>query len=229
MLTGRNRKNIMNGKFLKKALIVAIIGIPTMYLFSKVLSSRQTPNNNMKNQINVPQASSEQTSPITTNNNDVKKYSATLKTTKGDIVIELNSEQTPLTVNNFITLSKNGFYNGTIFHRVISGFMIQGGDPNGDGTGGPGYTFEDEPFTGDYVRGAVAMANSGPNTNGSQFFIMHQDYALAKNYTIFGHVTQGMDIVDAIATDQVMQGPTGEMSKPVSPTSIISVEITQLN
>lgn len=157
------------------------------------------------------------------------KYTAVLKTTKGNITIALNSDQTPETVKNFVTLSNKNFYNGTIFHRVIKGFMIQGGDPNGDGTGGPGYKFEDEPFNGNYTRGTVAMANSGPNTNGSQFFIMHGDNDLPKLYVIFGKVTGGMDVVDAIATDQVEPSVSGEMSKPTMPTKIVSVQITESN
>ncbi len=156
-----------------------------------------------------------------------KKYTATLKTEKGDIVVEFTSKQTPKTVENFVTLARKGFYDGTIFHRAIKGFMIQGGDPKGDGTGGPGYKFNDEPFTGEYTRGTIAMANSGPNTNGSQFFIMHQDYALPKNYVIFGHVLSGMDAVDAIATAPVTMSPTGEQSKPVTPVKILSVSISE--
>jgi len=157
-----------------------------------------------------------------------KKYSVTLKTSRGDIVIELNSDQTPKTVENFVSLAKKGFYNNTIFHRAVEGFMIQGGDQKGDGTGGPGYKFNDEPFTGDYTRGTVAMANSGKNTNGSQFFIMHKDYSLAKNYVIFGRVVSGMEVVDAIATDKVVPNAYGENSKPVNPTMILSAEVKEL-
>jgi len=150
---------------------------------------------------------------------------AVLHTEKGDITISLNADQTPLTVNNFVTLAKKGFYNKTIFHRVIKGFMIQGGDPKGDGTGGPGYKFNDEPFTGEYTRGTVAMANAGPNTNGSQFFIMHQDNPLPKNYVIFGKVISGMDTVDAIAESPVQSSFSGELSSPVTPTKILSVDV----
>lgn len=103
--------------------------------------------------------------------------------------------------------------------------MIQGGDPKGDGTGGPGYKFEDEKFTGDYKRGVIAMANAGPNTNGSQFFIMHADYPLPKNYTIFGKVIEGMDVVDKIAESPVKQSRLGESSTPVSPVTIKSISI----
>lgn len=154
-----------------------------------------------------------------------KTYTATLKTTEGDITIVLNAKQTPITVNNFVTLSKKDFYNNTIFHRVIKGFMIQGGDPTGTGTGGPGYKFADEPFTGEYTRGTVAMANSGPNTNGSQFFIMHGNTALKKDYVIFGTVTSGMDTVDKIATAPTLPG--GEASTPVTPAKIISIDVSE--
>jgi len=150
---------------------------------------------------------------------------AILHTTAGDISIELNTKDTPITSENFINLAKKNFYDNTIFHRAISGFMIQGGDPKGDGTGDPGYKFDDEPFTGEYVRGAVAMANSGPNTNGSQFFIMHQTYPLPKDYVIFGMVIDGMDAVDKIATAKVEDNGMGEKSKPVDPEKIKSVEI----
>jgi len=156
-----------------------------------------------------------------------KTYIATLKTDKGDIIITLDPQNTPITVNNFVYLAKNNFYNNTIFHRTIDGFMIQGGDPTGTGTGGPGYKFEDEPFTGEYLRGTVAMANSGPNTNGSQFFIMHQDQDLPKNYIIFGQVTQGLEIVDTIATSPTKPNSMGENSTPVNPISITKVLIEE--
>lgn len=156
-----------------------------------------------------------------------KKYTVVLTTVEGDISIELNSAVTPVTANNFVSLAKRGFYDSTIFHRVIEGFMIQGGDPEGNGTGGPGYKFDDEPFEGEYTRGTVAMANSGPNTNGSQFFIMHADYPLPKNYVIFGQVTSGMDIVDKIATAEVKPSLGGEMSTPVSPVKILSTDVKE--
>ena len=131
-----------------------------------------------------------------------------ITTNKGEITIELFADDAPKTVENFITLAKKGFYNGVIFHRVISGFMIQGGDPTGTGAGGPGYKFADElnpstpSFKAGYLRGTVAMANSGPNTNGSQFFIMHKDYPLPHSYSIFGKVTAGLEVVDAIAASR---------------------------
>ncbi|RJR28230.1 peptidylprolyl isomerase [Candidatus Microgenomates bacterium] len=156
-----------------------------------------------------------------------KKYTVVLTTAEGDISIELNTTVTPVTANNFVSLAKRGFYDNTIFHRVIEGFMIQGGDPEGNGTGGPGYKFDDEPFEDEYTRGTVAMANSGPNTNGSQFFIMHADYPLPKNYVIFGQVKSGMDIVDKIATAEVKPSLGGEMSTPVSPVKILSTDVKE--
>ncbi|MBP9670567.1 peptidylprolyl isomerase [Candidatus Woesebacteria bacterium] len=150
-----------------------------------------------------------------------KSYTAIIKTSAGDITVEL-SKDTPVTTNNFVFLAKDGFYTDVIFHRVIPGFMIQGGDPTGTGMGGPGYKFADEKFTGEYKRGTIAMANSGPNTNGSQFFIMHADYPLPPNYVIFGMTTSGLDVVDKIAS-----GKTGPSDRPVEPVSIKSIEILE--
>jgi len=129
---------------------------------------------------------------------------ATLHTNHGAIAIELFDDDAPKTVENFLKLSRDGFYDGVIFHRVIPDFMIQGGDPTGTGTGGPGYQFEDEFNDHKVVRGALAMANAGPNTNGSQFFIVTTGEAswLDGKHTVFGRVTDGMDVVDTIsATD----------------------------
>ncbi len=148
---------------------------------------------------------------------------ATLETNKGNIKIELDTKNTPKTAANFELLAKKDFYNGTKFHRIIKDFMIQGGDvnskdddPNNDGQGDPGYAFDDEKIVGDYKRGVVAMANAGPNTNGSQFFILHADYDLPKKYVIFGRVVEGMETVDAIANTPVED--TGrEVSRPTEP------------
>lgn len=129
-----------------------------------------------------------------------------VKTAKGDIVFVLYDKTAPKAVSNFVYLTKGGYYNGLTFHRREEGFVIQGGDPNGNGTGGPGYEFEDElsdPFP--YSRGIVAMANRGPNTNGSQFFIMLGNTPLPKAYTIFGNVTEGMDVVDQIQVGDKME------------------------
>lgn len=122
-----------------------------------------------------------------------------IKTTLGDIVIQTDAKAGPNAASNFVYLVKQGFYNGTIFHRVIDGFMIQGGDPTGTGMGGPGYKFADDKVTGQYNKGVVAMANAGPNTNGSQFFIMVADVPLPPNYSIFGKVLEGQDIADKIS------------------------------
>ena len=130
-----------------------------------------------------------------------KTYTAKLDTSHGEIVIELDPVRSPLAVNNFVFLANEEYYDGVIFHRVIENFMIQGGDPTGSGMGGPGYRFRDElEGDGGYSRGTVAMANAGPNTNGSQFFICHSDAGLPHSYTIFGTVTSGMETVDSIAT-----------------------------
>lgn len=155
-------------------------------------------------------------------------YNALIKTSKGDIKIKLDASKTPITVNNFIYLARKGFYDNTIFHRTISGFMIQGGDPLGNGTGGPGYQFNDEPFYGEYKRGIIAMANAGANTNGSQFFIMHQETLLPPNYVIFGQVEKGMDVVDAIAEAEAKANVHGELSVPINPVNVLTVEIFQV-
>jgi cyclophilin family peptidyl-prolyl cis-trans isomerase len=127
--------------------------------------------------------------------------SATLHTNQGDIAVELFDDDAPKTVDNFTSLARKGFYDGVIFHRVIPDFMIQGGDPTGTGSGGPGYTFEDEFNDHPVARGALAMANAGPNTNGSQFFIVTAEACpwLDGKHTVFGRVTGGMDVVDAIS------------------------------
>lgn len=155
-------------------------------------------------------------------------YSATITTSKGDIEVTLYAEASPRTVNNFVFLARDGFYDGAIFHRVISGFMIQGGDPVGleqgrPGTGGPGYRFADEldkARSHGYPRGTLAMANAGPDTNGSQFFIMHSDYGLPPQYSVFGIATDGLDVVDEIAETR-----TGAMDRPVEDVVIESVTI----
>lgn len=157
-----------------------------------------------------------------------KIMNATMKTSLGEIKIELYGDKTPITAGNFAKLAEAGFYDGVKFHRVISGFMIQGGDPltKDDaqkelwGTGGPGYKFNDEPFEGQYARGTIAMANSGPNTNGSQFFIMHADYPLPPQYVIFGKVLEGMETVDAIAALE-----TDARDCPLNPPVIESINI----
>jgi peptidyl-prolyl cis-trans isomerase B (cyclophilin B) len=147
---------------------------------------------------------------------------AQMHTSKGTIALELFDDDAPETVANFRKLAGDHFYDGIIFHRVISGFMIQGGCPRGTGTGGPGYTFADEINPNKVVRGALAMANAGPNTNGSQFFIVTADSApwLDGKHTVFGHVSDGMDAVDAIESV-----PTGAGDRPVDPPVIESIDL----
>ena len=148
---------------------------------------------------------------------------ATMHTSAGPIQLELFDEAAPKTVENFRKLSADGFYDGLIFHRVIPDFMIQGGCPQGDGTGGPGYEFEDEPNDHEVVRGALAMANRGPDTNGSQFFIVTTEAApwLNGKHTVFGRVTEGMDAVDAIE-----RTPTGANDRPIEDQKLERVELS---
>jgi cyclophilin family peptidyl-prolyl cis-trans isomerase len=159
---------------------------------------------------------------------------ATIATDLGDIEVDLFTQAAPKATQNFIDLAKKGFYDDVIFHRVIPGFVIQGGDGEHGkksslsagrvGTGGPGYTFEDEPVHGDYGRGSLAMANAGPNTNGSQFFICVDDLSgrLPKNYTLFGQVTKGLDIVD-----QIVGAPRNSRDLPDSPVAMKTVTIVE--
>jgi len=159
---------------------------------------------------------------------------ATIETDKGSIEIELLETSAPRAVENFRLLAEHGYYNGLTFHRIVKGFMIQGGDPAGTGSGGEsawGGSFPDEidgqsaVYRDGYRRGIVAMANAGPNTNGSQFFIMHMDYDLPPNYVIFGRVMSGMSTVDAIADTRTTAGDDGAMSKPVTPQVMKTVTV----
>jgi cyclophilin family peptidyl-prolyl cis-trans isomerase len=157
---------------------------------------------------------------------------ATIATDLGDIEVELYTTDVPKAAGNFVELARKGFYDDVVFHRVIPGFVAQAGDGEHGkkanlnkgrvGTGGPGYKFEDEPIKGNYVRGALAMANAGPNTNGSQFFICHQDLTgkLPKSYTLFGQVTKGMDVVD-----QIVGAPRNSRDLPDAPVAMKSVTI----
>ena len=161
-----------------------------------------------------------------------KRYFATLDTSMGRIRMELWAKEAPKTVNNFVFLAREGFYDGTTFHRIIKDFMIQGGDPLGDGTGDPGYRFEDElPVKHSYELGMVAMANAGPNTQGSQFFICNGPNARGldtrPNYTQFGQVVEGMDVVLAISSVEVEPNKWGELSKPKSPVVVNRVTIME--
>lgn len=163
--------------------------------------------------------------------NASKTYTATLTTNKGVMKVALFAKDTPNTVNNFVFLARDGFYTNAPFHRIIKGFMIQGGDPTGTGRGGPGYRFADEPVTKDYTRGTIAMANAGPNTNGSQFFIMHADYPLPRNYVIFGSIekndTESFKTLDAIGNIPVTENESRELSKPTESVVLQSVSIEE--
>jgi cyclophilin family peptidyl-prolyl cis-trans isomerase len=137
-------------------------------------------------------------------------YQVTVETDRGTIVMELEPQLAPKTVNNFVALARQGFYDGLTFHRVVPDFVIQGGDPDGTGRGGPGYRFEDEPVRGDYTVGAVAMANAGPDTNGSQFFICIDDcrQKLAPSYNLFGYVIDGVDVAQSVQVGDRMNSVT---------------------
>jgi cyclophilin family peptidyl-prolyl cis-trans isomerase len=166
--------------------------------------------------------------PMTIDRN--KQYTATIKTNYGDIVLQFFPKDAPITVNNFVFLAGQGFYNGVKFHRVVKGFVIQGGDPTGTGTGGPGYRFADEKITKDYIAGTLAMANAGTDTNGSQFFITLSDLSgrLPKKYTIFGQVTGGLDVVQKIGDVPVKaEVPGVEVSSPTVDVHIDSVIIEE--
>lgn|SRR5574343_248775 len=180
-------------------------------------------------QVSNVETNKENDKTIKTENKIIKNnmHTISIETNKGTIVFETYDMDAPKTVENFITLAKKSYYDGVIFHRVIKGFMIQGGDPTGTGTGGPGYKFNDElnpatdSYKAGYKRGVVAMANAGPNTNGSQFFIMHADYPLPNSYTIFGKVISGIEVVDAIANSQ-----TNGADRPVVDIVMKSVKVS---
>lgn len=155
------------------------------------------------------------------------KYTATLTTSEGVMVAELDPEEGPCAVNNFVFLAREGFYKDIAFHRVIKDFMVQTGDPIGTGSGGPGYSIKDDKVSKSYERGTLAMANAGPNTGGSQFFIVHNDYALPPSYSIFGKVTKGLEVLDKIATSPVAMSDSGEQSKPTKKLTLKSVTIAE--
>lgn len=187
-----------------------------------------------------PEATGEENNQATTQTNDNTttttkttmngQHLVTIKTDLGDMTFQTYDADAPKTVQNFIALAEKGFYNNVIFHRVIPGFMIQGGDPTGTGMGGPGYKFEDElnpatdSYKAGYKKGVLAMANSGPNTNGSQFFIMVSDYPLPNNYTIFGKIVSGQEVADNIA-----QQPRDQRNndRPLTPVKMNQVLVSE--
>jgi len=211
----------MNNK--KKIIIISVIGLAVLVGVYLLLEKSSEPLENNQNQNSSPTSAT--SSAVVKNSMHIVK----IETDFGTIEFTTYDADAPKTVKNFIDLASRGFYNGVIFHRVIKGFMIQGGDPTGTGMGGPGYQFADElnpdtqSYKDGYKRGVVAMANAGPNTNGSQFFIMHQDYPLPNNYTIFGKVTKGQEVVDTIANVQ-----TGANDKPVSPVTMKKVTVEEV-
>jgi cyclophilin family peptidyl-prolyl cis-trans isomerase len=225
----RNKKIIKLGLIAFAVIVLLSIGFLGYKFYApkeKINSEENNKLNEVKKEVNKKKYDKYPDMVIDQN----KKYTAVLQTDKGDITVELDALNTPKTVNNFVFLSQKGFYDGLTFHRIIKDFMIQGGDPNGDGTGDAGYKFDDEPIVKDYLPGTIAMANSGPNTNGSQFFIMTGDYSggkLPKNYVIFGNVINGMDVVKKIAETPVEQGASGEGSKPTEDIIISTIKIEE--
>ena len=172
----------------------------------------------------IPQWSSKPSSTI----DPARTYTATIVTNKGTFAINLLASEAPIAVNSFVCLARAGFYDGVVFHRIVARFVIQGGDPLGTGTGGPGYRFDDEPVTRAYSKSTVAMANSGPDTNGSQFFVCLADVGLPPDYTIFGEVTSGIETVDAIAAVETELGGDGQLSSPLEPVIMESVTIAEV-
>ncbi len=228
--------------FKKISIIVALA-----FLLSACQYNTKQPTNTSKSnsyQLETKQTQSMPTSTtptiIPTSEKLADNITATLKTNKGTIKVVLFPKMAPNTVANFVELAKGTkinpntgkkvsekpFYDGVIFHRVISGFMIQGGDPNGTGMGGPGYKFADEPVTEKYLRGTIAMANAGPNTNGSQFFIMHKDYPLPPSYTIFGRIDAD-DSASFATVDAIASVKTNPADAPLDKVVIESVTITE--
>lgn len=201
-------------------LVILIIILAAIYYIwpKQTIAPAVTPEEKTSTVVNAPEVLPEV--------NKSTMNTITIDTNKGKIVFETYNNDAPNTVANFVKLANQGFYNGVIFHRVIKDFMIQGGDPTGTGAGGPGYKFADElnpdtnSYKSGYMRGVVAMANAGPNTNGSQFFIMHKDVPLPHNYTIFGKVISGMEVVDAIANTQ-----TDERDRPLEKIVMNKVDV----
>lgn len=198
-------------------IVIGMIAIVVIYVIARNLNTTTMPNkdttastepstNNAQSEDSVQtDPSSKYTFPGILSADRIVDKKVTIKTKKGDIVVELYADIAPKTVSNFVYLAEQKYYDGLTFHRYEPGFVIQGGDPQGNGTGGPGYRFVDEPVTKGYKKGIVAMANAGPDTNGSQFFIMLEDKPLPPSYTIFGNVISGMDVVEKIRAGDVME------------------------
>jgi peptidylprolyl isomerase len=212
--------------------VIFALMIPLMACASKSTTSSLTTNQPTSN---IPAATTsyqvkEWSSPPEMQIDTSKQYTATIDTNVGDIQVQLFANEDPKTVNNFVFLANQKFYNGCKFFRIVKGFVIQTGDPTNLGTGSPGYQFADEPVTRNYVTGTLAMANSGANTNGSQFFICLGNLTtLPKSYTIFGIVTSGLDVVQQIGNTPVVANPMmgGEMSSPTQDVHINSIQISE--
>lgn len=213
-------------------LIIAVIGV---FLLTKPNTTPSNQTDTITERINTmptqkPSKQYTQAPSFVLDSN--KTYTAVMKTSKGSMTINLLTSDAPNTVNNFVFLSREGFYENTPFHRIIKDFMIQGGDPTGTGAGGPGYRFSDETIKKEYMRGTLAMANAGPNTNGSQFFIMHKDNStLPKNYVIFGRIepedVESLKTLDLLADTPVSMSDMGELSKPTEDVRLESVTIEE--
>ncbi len=197
---------------MNKTVVAIIIILAAGFLVVSVTKGDNKKSSNVKN-INqevkgdqVKNADSKYTFPGVLPKDQIENKKVVIKTSKGTIEFELYADKAPKTVSNFVYLANQKYYDGLLFHRVVPNFVIQGGDPTGTGSGGPGYQFEDEPVVGEYKAGTVAMANSGANTNGSQFFICLEDLpTLPKSYSLFGQVTVGMDVVQKIAQGDKME------------------------
>jgi cyclophilin family peptidyl-prolyl cis-trans isomerase len=224
--------------------IIVSIGIGVFFIFRPIETNQKNSSQDMNTAVSSPSGQrniefnaesmnrkKQYSNPPEKIIDTTKQYIAVIATTKGIMRVTLFPQDAPNTVNNFVFLAKEGFYTNTLFHRIINNFMIQGGDPTGTGRGGPGYQFADEPIKRSYLRGTIAMANAGPNTNGSQFFIMHKDYDLQKHYVIFGTIdendTQSLSTLDAIATSPVTTSDTGEQSKPKEKILVESITIEE--
>jgi cyclophilin family peptidyl-prolyl cis-trans isomerase len=216
-------------------IIILLLGVGFLFLRQTQKPTNTNPeelSSSINPTIMLEQTQKQYSSPPPMTIDQTKKYTALLTTNKGEMTVTLFPDEAPIAVNNFIFLAKEGFYTNTPFHRVISDFMIQGGDPTGTGTGGPGYRFEDEAVMKDYTRGTLAMANAGPDTNGSQFFIMHKDSdSLPKDYVIFGSIEKNdeasLKTLDTLLATPVTRSMSGEPSKPTEDLRLLSVTITE--
>lgn len=234
--TTKETNSTQTGNAIVIVLVIVLLLGGAWYLFSQKPAGEVLPPETPKtNTAETPVAQVSATAPAETqpaiqaeSNNKKHMNTITIETNHGKIVFQTYNDDAPKTVENFITLAKKGFYDNLIFHRVIKGFMIQGGDPTGTGMGGPGYKFNDElnsntpSYKEGYKKGVVAMANAGPNTNGSQFFIMLADTPLPNSYTIFGKVISGQEVVDEIGNVK-----TGADDKPVEPVVMEKVTVSE--